>query len=414
MANKFQIKRTTVAGRTANTTDSANTTFIDKGELAFNLADRRLYSSDSSNTLFEVGANLTTLSVTGGYIGGGSQQQIYLPSANKSVQLAGGAYLLQSSTSAIALPVRQVSSSTVDLFQAQDSAGTAQIVISNTFNFGIGNTTPSHRVSIGGTLYSGNTTVAGDLSVTGNTTLGDAAADSITLNANTITIAANSNIDAGTLYIDSLNNRIGIGTTTPGSSLDVSGGQIRVTSSGTWSEPAINSGILHYDSVNGDFNISARSSGGSTYFRFHTSSSGTGGERMRIAANGNVGIGNTAPANKLSVTGDIGLDGISVRDTATSTTTATTQVTLFEYPVATYDSCDVIIKAVTGGERHTTKLLVTANSTVAIATEYGTLQTGSSLYSVDVDVTSSNTRIRITPASATSTVFKASYELITA
>ena len=64
MANKFQIKRTTVSGRTANTTNAANASFIDKGELAFNLADRKLFSSDTANTLFEVGSNLTNLSVT--------------------------------------------------------------------------------------------------------------------------------------------------------------------------------------------------------------------------------------------------------------------------------------------------------------------------------------------------------------
>jgi len=64
MANKFQFKRTTVSGRTANTTDVANASFIDKGELAINLADRKVFSSDSSNAIFEVGSNLTSLSVT--------------------------------------------------------------------------------------------------------------------------------------------------------------------------------------------------------------------------------------------------------------------------------------------------------------------------------------------------------------
>lgn len=63
MANKFQLKRTTVSGRTANTTDSGNTSFIDKGELAVNLADRKVFSSDSSNAIFEVGSNLTSLAV---------------------------------------------------------------------------------------------------------------------------------------------------------------------------------------------------------------------------------------------------------------------------------------------------------------------------------------------------------------
>ena len=63
MANKFQLKRTTVAGRTANTTDVANTAFLDKGELAINLTDRKVFSSDAANNLFEVGSNLTSLAV---------------------------------------------------------------------------------------------------------------------------------------------------------------------------------------------------------------------------------------------------------------------------------------------------------------------------------------------------------------
>jgi hypothetical protein len=63
MANKFQFKRTNVSGRTANTTDVANAAFIDKGELAINLADRKVFSSDSSNAIFEVGSNLSSLAV---------------------------------------------------------------------------------------------------------------------------------------------------------------------------------------------------------------------------------------------------------------------------------------------------------------------------------------------------------------
>ena len=51
MSNKFQLKRTTVSGRTPNTTNSSNTQFIDAGELAINLTDGLLYSSNGSALL---------------------------------------------------------------------------------------------------------------------------------------------------------------------------------------------------------------------------------------------------------------------------------------------------------------------------------------------------------------------------
>lgn len=64
MANKLQIKRTSVSGRTPNTTNSSNGAFIDTGELAINLTDGKMFSSDGTNS-FEVGANLSNLSVSG-------------------------------------------------------------------------------------------------------------------------------------------------------------------------------------------------------------------------------------------------------------------------------------------------------------------------------------------------------------
>lgn len=62
MANKFQNKRTSVAGRTPNTTNSSNTSYIDAGELAVNLTDQKVFTSNGS-AYFEVGANLTNLTV---------------------------------------------------------------------------------------------------------------------------------------------------------------------------------------------------------------------------------------------------------------------------------------------------------------------------------------------------------------
>ena len=86
---------------------------------------------------------------------------------------------------------------------------------------------------------------------------------------------------------------VGIGTTTPGSTLDVNGGQIRVRATGSYSEPSANCGTLYYDSTGGNFTIDARSSSGSTALRFRTSSGGTGTEKMQITAAGEVWIAGT-------------------------------------------------------------------------------------------------------------------------
>lgn len=53
----FKLKRSSVAGKIPTTSDIAI------GELGINLTDRKLFSSDGSN-VWEIGANLTTLSVS--------------------------------------------------------------------------------------------------------------------------------------------------------------------------------------------------------------------------------------------------------------------------------------------------------------------------------------------------------------
>jgi hypothetical protein len=83
---------------------------------------------------------------------------------------------------------------------------------------------------------------------------------------------------------------VGIGTNSPGSTLDVQGGQIRVRSTGAYSQPGVGCGALYYDATNGNFTIDARSPSGNTALLFRTSSSGTGADRMQITAAGEVWI----------------------------------------------------------------------------------------------------------------------------
>jgi len=106
---------------------------------------------------------------------------------------------------------------------------------------------------------------------------------------------------------------VGIGTTSPAQSLDVSG-SIRIRSAGTYSDPTDNAGFLNYDSIGGIFTISARSNSGNTFMTFRTSNGGSASERMRIDNNGNVGIGTTSPSTKLNVVGNADI-GDSTADT---------------------------------------------------------------------------------------------------
>lgn len=65
--NRIQIKRTSVSGRTANVTNSGNSQYIAAGELALNMADGILYSSNGSS-LVEIGSNTTTQRITNSLI----------------------------------------------------------------------------------------------------------------------------------------------------------------------------------------------------------------------------------------------------------------------------------------------------------------------------------------------------------
>jgi hypothetical protein len=71
MANKVQVKRTSITGRQPNTTNSANGSYIAAGELALNLTDGILYSSNG-NSIITVGANVVNLNITGGVRANGS------------------------------------------------------------------------------------------------------------------------------------------------------------------------------------------------------------------------------------------------------------------------------------------------------------------------------------------------------
>ena len=126
------------------------------------------------------------------------------------------------------------------------------------------------------------------------------------------TITGDLTVDTNTLYIDSTNNRVGIGTTSPSTKLHVYSGNSGVTPNGNADDLFIENngaaGITIGSSVNEKGNIFFADSGNALdgyiqyahdtrYLRFATATL----ERMRIDSSGNVGIGTSSPDRPLTV-----------------------------------------------------------------------------------------------------------------
>ncbi|MFA6376096.1 MAG: tail fiber domain-containing protein, partial [Candidatus Paceibacterota bacterium] len=142
------------------------------------------------------------------------------------------------------------------------------------------------------------------------------------------------------LRIDSSGN-VGIGTTAPGAKLDVrapGGGYSAILRLGTQSNMVNNAPIGSLDFWNGTSSyggaqtaaqikaIAGNSYGTGGLLTFSTSATGNPGgeltEYMRIATNGNVGIGTTNPSQLLDVAGKVVVDGVNGRVGIGTTTPA--------------------------------------------------------------------------------------------
>ena len=118
------------------------------------------------------------------------------------------------------------------------------------------------NVEVGGELtVTGNVVVGDDLTVTGNVVVGDdltvtgnvAVGDDLTVTGNVVvgddlTVTGNVAVDTDTLFVDSVNNRVGVGTTSPGAELHVAGtGAIVLPSGTTAQQPTGVTGMIRFN-----------------------------------------------------------------------------------------------------------------------------------------------------------------------
>lgn len=149
---------------------------------------------------------------------------------------------------------------------------------------------------------------------TGSTVDGSGVATRVAFWTGTTTLGSNAN-----LYWDNTNGRLGVGTTSPNSKVEIRQNMSDYTTSFTGAHLNLGTGntvnntgfvgITFDASTSDNYGWSAgalRSSGGQSDFVWkHHSNSATGTEWMRITSTGNVGIGTTAPTAKLHVAGTV-------------------------------------------------------------------------------------------------------------
>ena len=96
---------------------------------------------------------------------------------------------------------------------------------------------------------------------------------------------------------------------------------------------------------------------------------------------------------------------------ATTTLTTTSASNIDTFVAATFRSAQYQIQVTQGSSYHVTTLNVLHDGSSVYLSEFGTIRTGAILATFDADINSGNVRVRATPASDSSTVFKLSKNL---
>ena len=160
--------------------------------------------------------------------------------------------------------------------------------------------------------------------------------------------------------------------------------------------------VQNISAVSGDFDVAGNITGTAATFT------------------GNVTVGGTITYDDVTFLDSIGVatarSGLDVGagsitpiisiQASTDTTTTTSASTIDSFVAATFRSAQYQIQITQGSNYHVTTLNVLHDGTDVFLNEFGTIRTGASLASFDADINSGSVRVRATPTTDSSTVFK--------
>ena len=160
--------------------------------------------------------------------------------------------------------------------------------------------------------------------------------------------------------------------------------------------------VENISAVAGDFNVAGNITGTAATFT------------------GNVTIGGTITYDDVTFLDSIGVatarSGLDVGagsitpiisiQASTDTTTTTSASTIDTFSKSTFRSAQYQIQITQGSNYHVTTLNVLHDGSTVFLNEFGTIRTGALLASFDADISSDNVRVRATPTTDSSTVFK--------
>ena len=151
-----------------------------------------------------------------------------------------------------------------------------------------------------------------------------------------------------------------------------------------------------------------------------------GATGVSLTLTGNLSVGGTITYDDVTYVDSIGIatarSGLEIGsgsqttiiklDAATATTTTTSESDIDTFSASVFRSAQYQIQITQGSAYHVTTLNVLHDGTNVYLSEFGTIRTTTdSLATFDADINSGNVRVRATPSSSTSTVFKISKTL---